>query len=93
MTTDNLALKPCPFCGGKASANGKTSYAIPRTKGTADAWWEDGSPVNTAYFCSCTQCGANNGGIMGGFQTQEKAIAHWNRRSALSPPSSKEVPN
>jgi len=70
-------LKPCPFCGGEASSKGIVRHAISKEP---NAWWEDGSPVEDAFFCNCIVCGANNQNIIGGFQTEEKAIEAWNTR-------------
>ena len=74
------ALKPCPFCGGDASDKGVVRYA-PSKLEDQNAWWADGTPVETAYYCNCVVCGANNrSAVIGGYQTQEKAIAAWNKR-------------
>ncbi|RWR30484.1 hypothetical protein D2T29_12500 [Sinirhodobacter populi] len=70
------ALLPCPFCGGEASPDGCVTYG-----GNPNAWWADGTPVETAYFCNCIKCGIRNQGIVGGYQTREAAIAAWNTRA------------
>lgn len=72
----DVKLLPCPFCGGEASPDGMTKYSRPQ-----DSWWEDGTPVQKAYFVNCLRCFATTQGLMGGQQTQEKAIAAWNRRT------------
>ncbi len=69
-------LKPCPFCGGEASASGSVRYS----KGH-EAWWADGSEVREAFFVSCTKCGGRRTGIVGGQQTREASIEAWNTRS------------
>ena len=76
---DKVTLLPCPFCGGKASASGKTHFTLKEP----DAWWNDGTPIIDAFFCNCTRCGITNQTIVGGYQTQAMAIAEWNRRQAL----------
>jgi Lar family restriction alleviation protein len=68
-------LKPCPFCGGEASATGVIRYDAKH-----QAWFSDGARVLQAFFCSCLSCGIDNKGLLG-HQTQEKAIAAWNRRA------------
>lgn len=79
-------LKPCPFCGGKASvmdnANEEVSYG-------AFGYGTRGYP--TWYRCYCTECGAagepvriEKGGENNTFYekyTKEKAIEAWNRRA------------
>jgi len=72
-------LKPCPFCGGKASANGHVTYAPP----LRDAWWADGSEVTEAFFTHCVTCGAmpRAAGMVTGYQTRAESIAAWNRRA------------
>jgi len=82
-------LLPCPFCGGAASDSGVVHYGH-REKQDQNAWWADGSPVEDAYFCNCKSCGANNRGIVGGFQTQENAIEAWNRRAKRAKPKQNE---
>jgi hypothetical protein len=70
-------LKPCPFCGGKASADGKIIYGKEH-----EAWWDDGSQILKAYFANCVKCGTSNRGILG-HQTREKAIAAWSTRAFI----------
>lgn len=72
-------LLPCPFCGGEASAEGRTRYNRP----LADTWWEDGSEITECFFVNCIKCGISNGraGIVGGYQTRAEAIAAWNTRA------------
>ena len=69
------ALKPCPFCGGEASSSGVGRVNRP------EAIWADGTFVVQAFFCNCMNCGVNNMGIVGGYQTQVEAIAAWNTRT------------
>ena len=78
MTPDNervAELKPCPFCGGKATAGGDITYGPKH-----EAWWPDGSQIEDAYFVNCVKCAVSNIGMCG-HQTREKAIAAWNRRA------------
>lgn len=66
-------LKPCPFCGGEASANGVCRWSRnPNTK------WLDGTEVLEAFYVNCIQCQGRNSGNCGGFQTRAEAIEHWN---------------
>ena len=67
-------LRPCPFCGGEASAD-----AVRRWSSNHEAHWADGSEILEAFYVNCIHCSANNGGIFG-FQTREQGIEHWNRR-------------
>lgn len=69
-------LKPCPFCGGEASPNGKVRYS-PSYEGT----WADGSKVTDAFFVNCIKCGADNRAHLG-HQTKAQAIAAWNTRAS-----------
>lgn len=79
------ALLPCPFCGSEASDSGMTTYSQPQ-----DCWWEDGTPVTRAFFVNCLKCFATTQGLMGGQQTQEKAIAAWNTRVQSTSPGGAE---
>ena len=74
-------LKPCPFCGGEASASGILLY----TK-THQAWWPDGSQILKAHYVNCMRCSADNKQMFG-HQTQADAIAAWNTRTDLTPPA------
>ncbi|WCT73966.1 Lar family restriction alleviation protein [Sphingomonas naphthae] len=79
-TQEAVALLPCPFCGGEASADGRTQYSKPLT----DTWWEDGSPITEAFSVNCIKCGASaNSGLVNGYQTKGKAIAAWNTRALV----------
>lgn len=69
-------LLPCPFCGGAASDRGHTHY-----EGDSNAWFADGTKIVDAFFVSCIECGATDKGLIGGFQTKEEAIKHWNKRA------------
>ena len=84
--TDNAellpCLLPCPFCGGKANGEGVTRYSRPLDGSN----WADGSGVTEVYFVNCMGCGLKNGGIFGGFQTRDKAIAAWNTRATAPCP-------
>jgi len=84
---DKVTLLPCPFCGGKASASGKTHFTLKEP----DAWWNDGTPIIDAFFCNCTRCGITNQTIVGGYQTQAMAIAEWNRRQAQEAPKTDDL--
>jgi len=68
-------LLPCPFCGGEASPTGSITYSEHH-----DARWLDGTRVRKAYFANCISCGVDNKGLIG-HQTQDAAIAAWNRRA------------
>lgn len=76
-------LKPCPFCGSEASAEGEVRYSRP----VADCTWDDGDPVTQAFFCNCTRCGVSNKGVLHGHRTKDKAVSAWNRRADLTRPS------
>lgn len=71
----NNTLLACPFCGGKASAEGTIKYAK-----THDAWWADGTRIIEAHFVNCMTCGISNKGLCG-HQTPALAISRWNTRS------------
>ena len=60
-------LKPCPFCGGKASIRQTT----PLTGGTSRETGYGG------YFVMCDWCmtSSNN------YSTEQAAAEHWNRRT------------
>lgn len=81
LVPSQRAIEPCPFCGGEASAAGITTYSRPQ-----DSWWEDGTPVERAYFVNCLKCFATTRGMFGGQQTREKAITAWNTRAERSNP-------
>lgn len=68
-------LSPCPFCGGKASAEGRVTYSEGH-----EAWWSDGTRIREAFFVNCVSCGCDNKGLTGR-QTRDDAIAAWNRRA------------
>ena len=72
-----VTLKPCPWCGGEASADGYIKYSKP----LADTWWEGGAPITEAFFVNCMKCGAvSRSGLVSGYQTKAEAIAAWNTR-------------
>jgi Lar family restriction alleviation protein len=68
-------LKPCPFCGGKASDRGKMKYHK-----SHDAFFADGTRILKSYFVNCIVCGVSNKGLVG-HQTREKAVDKWNTRT------------
>lgn len=68
-------LKPCPFCGGEASADGQVKY-----HGKHDAFWSDRKRITKAHYVNCMKCGISNRGLLG-HRTQAAAIAAWNRRA------------
>ena len=64
-------LRPCPFCGRDAATN------IQRR-------WADDDEIIT-HGVNCCWCNAQLGGSpFGGYQTEELAVAAWNRRAAAS---------
>jgi hypothetical protein len=72
-------LKSCPFCGGDASAEGRTIYAQP----SKDLTWDDGTLIAEAFYVNCIACSANNKTFIGGgYRTKEQAIEAWNMRIA-----------
>jgi hypothetical protein len=71
----NAALRACPFCGGEASAGGVINYHA-----DYEAWWNDGSRIQKAFFVNCVKCQVSNSGFHG-HQTVAEAIAAWNARS------------
>lgn len=73
-------LKPCPFCGGEASAHGYVRYGKPLT----DVFWKGGLPITEAFFCNCIACGVTNIAGQVGHQTREQSITAWNTRADLS---------
>lgn len=69
-----IALLPCPFCGGEASADGVTRYSKHH-----EVWFADGTQCREAFFVNCVKCGIRNDGMVG-HQTRDNAIAAWNTR-------------
>ena len=65
-------LLPCPFCGGEAG-HGTMRYS--KAHVNEQGWFQD-----EFYFVNCIVCGSNNKGIVG-FDSPERAIAAWNRRT------------
>lgn len=77
----NEKLKPCPFCGGKATfltVTNKSSHSV----------------VGVVFEIKCMKCGTKflksyecemfmdqDGGIQTGKDERMKAIADWNRRA------------
>lgn len=76
MPSTKVALLPCPFCGGEASAEGRVSYTE-----NHEAWFADGTQVLEAFYCNCMKCGATRQPIVGGYQSRDLAITAWNTRS------------
>ena len=62
----NETLKPCPFCGGKASIRTVTPIIVGASKDTGYG----------GFFVMCDKCliSSNN------YSTAEIAAEHWNRR-------------
>lgn len=76
-------LKPCPFCGGKASDNGHIKYK----PALHDTWWPGDIPITESFYVNCIKCGAvARSGIVGGYQTKAEAIAAWNTRAKATQP-------
>lgn len=67
-----IALRPCPFCGGPA-AFGTQTYAKDWAK-------RQGWKQHVFHAVNCVWCGANNRGI-NGFHTEEEAATKWNVRA------------
>lgn len=63
-----ITLKPCPFCGGKASFGNRT-YS--------------NDPGKIYYFVHCMNwlCHAHVDGIENGYDSQEAAARAWNCRA------------
>jgi hypothetical protein len=75
-----VMLKPCPWCGGEASADGHIRYSKP----LADTWWEGGAPITEAFYVNCVKCGAvSRSGLVSGYQTKAEAIERWNTRHRI----------
>lgn len=72
MTTQTTT-KPCPFCGGEASAEGKTTYSWRYVQ-------EQELEQDTFYFVNCMECGVSNKGLQGHI-SPSRAIEKWNRRA------------
>ena len=76
--TDTVTLKPCPFCGGEANADGHIKFSQPLN----DTWWPGEVPITEAFYVNCVRCGAvSRSGIVGGYQSRDEAIAAWNTRN------------
>ncbi len=68
---NDVELKPCPFCGGKAISLLHTEHK---------------NLNNRKFFFSCNDCGANvflegEGKYKSAEQTEDEAVALWNRRA------------
>ena len=74
---DETTLKPCPFCGGVASAEGHQGFGGPLSHNR----WADGSPIAEPFFVNCISCGVSTKGHSDiGQQCRQKAIERWNTR-------------
>jgi len=72
LTLPTPAIKPCPFCGGEASAR-------PRTCNRNTPY----NPADRAFpIVRCGKCGAE--AIGDDWKSEATAIEAWNRRAALS---------
>lgn len=74
-------LKPCPFCGGKASVR-HVPYTTTKFNPTftVDGFGSLGyetPKTTTKYTIKCNKCKAT----MGAYSTQKSAITAWNRRT------------
>ena len=63
--TDTVTLKPCPFCGGKATL--------------IEGYWSSGSWYWPDVVCNDRKCGASKQAVDHDFCKKE-AIASWNTR-------------
>lgn len=73
MTPTPEALKPCPFCGGKAEI--VTRDVEPQ----GDPWYR--SREETFVLCECGACLFDGGFHEGFWDAQTRAAAAWNRRT------------
>lgn len=75
-------LKPCPFCGGEASAEGRLTFAD-----TYKAWWGENrgkdNRMRESFYCNCIRCGSSNQGLHG-HRTRDLAIMAWNTRTCVA---------
>lgn len=79
MSNRTEDLKPCPFCGGEASAEGHQYFGDP----LRSVRWADGAPITEAFFANCPSCGASTiGNLNIGQRTRGEAVERWNKRSA-----------
>ena len=68
-------LKPCPFCGGAATADGKTSHMIKNVE------TRELETVAEYFYAYCLICGVSTIGHLGmGQISREQAIKFWNER-------------
>lgn len=72
---DNIPLKPCPFCGGKAKRNMQWRKTSPCSLGC-----EYDAPHDWFHGAYYTECGANTGCSPQSHKDPEAAIKEWNRR-------------
>jgi Lar family restriction alleviation protein len=63
--TNNEALKPCPFCGGEAG-----------TQFDDEPYYYCYHGSKGLYYAGCKKCGASSRN----YNTEEEAIAAWNKR-------------
>ena len=61
---DEIELKPCPFCGGKAE------MFTPRIFGKWAGY----------HYVACQECHAKTSGVMPNKRTKKLAAIYWNRR-------------
>jgi Lar family restriction alleviation protein len=88
QAVEAVALLPCPFCGGEASADGHIRFSRPLN----DAWWPGNVPISEAFYVNCVKCGAvSRSGIVGGYQTRDEAIERWNTRAIPTPPADTDL--
>lgn len=76
MRNETEELKPCPLCGGTASAEGHQKFEHP----PSGIRWADGSPITESFFVNCISCGMSTKGHADiGQKTRDEAIERWNR--------------
>ena len=66
-------LKPCPFCGGKASIRYLYDDVV--------YWTYDDEPIiRRRFVCECSEDGCLVSPVTDSFDTEEEATEAWNRR-------------
>ena len=66
---EELKIKPCPFCGGKADVLER---------------YRKGTPNRKMFWVECTSCGISQAHHdLSGYRTPNKAVERWNRRFEL----------
>lgn len=71
------ALKPCPFCGGKATTEGRKTIGYYKSD-------REYSFVNWIVRCTNRECFMSSlrmGAFLDEFLTEEEAIEVWNHRA------------